>query len=44
MPKKKKTNHKMLKVLIWLLIAVLVILMITSFSTPVHMTEIIVYP
>ncbi len=44
MPLKRKKNHSFLKVLIWLVIATIIILMMISFSTPQHMTEIIVYP
>ena len=45
MPKKKKNkNSKFPKILIWTLIVILIILMIVSFSTPVHMTEIVLYP
>ncbi|MBO5739617.1 MAG: hypothetical protein J6R52_00940 [Alphaproteobacteria bacterium] len=45
MPKKKKIKtSKIPKILIWTLIVILIILMIVSFSTPVHMTEIVLYP
>ena len=42
--KKKNKNSKIPKILMWTLIAILVVLMIISFSTPAHMTEIVVYP
>lgn len=44
MPIKKKKNFKFAKILTWTLIVVLVVLMIISFSTTQHMTEIVVYP
>ena len=44
MPIKKKKNSKFTKILLWLIIATLITLMIISFSTPQHMTEIVVYP
>ncbi len=42
--KKKKQNSRFPKVLMWILIITLIALMIISFSTTSHMTEIVVYP
>lgn len=44
MPIKKKKNHSFRKFLLWLLVATLVVLMLISFSTTQHLTEIVVYP
>lgn len=44
MPIKKKRNSKFPKIIMWLLILILITLMIVSFSTPQHLTEIVVYP
>ncbi|MDW2995192.1 MAG: hypothetical protein R8N24_04200 [Alphaproteobacteria bacterium] len=44
MPIKKKKNTKAKTILIWALIAIFIILMIISFPTTQHMTEIVVYP
>ena len=44
MPIKKKKQTKFPKIIIWFLIISVIALMIISFSTPQHMTEIVVYP
>ncbi len=43
MPLRKK-NTKRNKIIIWTLIAILIILMIISFSTTQNVTEIVLYP
>ncbi len=44
MPLKRKKNSNVGKILMWGLVGVLIILMIISFPSVQHMTEIVVYP
>ncbi len=44
MPKKKRTNNRFYKFLLYALIISLVILMLISFPATQHLTEIVVYP
>lgn len=44
MPLKRKKKTKFHSILVWAIIAALILLMIISFPTTQHMTEIVVYP